>query len=39
MVDELINEIIKKWANVPFSEMEDWLNSLRKKYNENASNF
>ena len=32
MIDELIDEIIQKWANVPFAEMEDWLNSLRNKY-------
>ena len=34
MIDELIDEIIQKWGNVPFAEMEDWLNSLRNKYSK-----
>lgn len=34
MIDKLINEILSKWATIPFAEMDQWLNDLRKKYND-----
>jgi len=34
MIDKLINEIIHNWSSIPFGDMEQWLNELRKKYNE-----
>lgn len=34
MIDKLINEIISKWATIPFSEMEQWLTSLKEKYDD-----
>jgi hypothetical protein len=32
MIDKLINEIISNWATIPFAEMDQWLNSLKEKY-------